>query len=117
MKEEDITFEKLPEAVAYLIKEVSELKELMESEKKVIPQQRKPIGIDKASQIIMRSKSTIYTYVSRGTIPCYKTGRRLYFYEDELIAWIENGKRKTHSELMEEIHSEMSSKTTRFPGR
>lgn len=114
MKNEEITFEKLPKAVAYLIDEVKQLKELLESEKETIPHKRKPIGIAQACQLIMRSKSAIYNYVSKGTIPCYKIGRRLYFYEDELIDWIEKGKRKTHLEVMDEICNEAGVRKSHF---
>ncbi|PXY02484.1 DNA-binding protein [Marinifilum breve] len=117
MKEDELTFEKLPLAVAHLIKEVNELKLLIESDKKATPQERKPIGIDKASKLILKSRSTIYEYARKGLIPCYKTGRRLYFYEDELIAWINNGKRKTHAELLDEIHKEINYGKNRFSRR
>ncbi|WP_372750965.1 helix-turn-helix domain-containing protein [Labilibaculum sp.] len=114
MKEEEITFEKLPKAVAYLIKEMTELRSLVESEKKIVPKDRKPIDINTASQLILKSKNTIYEYVRKGKIPCYKAGRKLYFYEDELLNWIGSYKKKTHGELMEEIHNEMTSKRSRF---
>ena len=114
MKEEEITFEKLPKAVAYLIKELTELRTLVESEKKIVPKERKPIDINTASQLILKSKNTIYEYVRKGKIPCYKAGRKLYFYEDELLNWIDCNKKKTHKELMEEIHNEMNSKRFRF---
>ncbi|NOU62267.1 helix-turn-helix domain-containing protein [Marinifilum caeruleilacunae] len=107
MNEEQITFEQLPKAVAILIKEVRELRELIESKRSEEPQKRRPIGVKEASKIIMRPKTTIYQYVMKGLLPHFKTGRRLYFYEDELIEWVESGKRKSQKEIMEEIHNEM----------
>jgi hypothetical protein len=55
----------------------------------------------------------LYEYVRKGKIPYYKAGRKLYFYEDELLNWIGSYKKKTHGELMEEIHNEMT-KRSRF---
>ena len=30
-----------------------------------------------------------------GLIPAYKRGKKLYFYEDELLKWIEAGKKQS----------------------
>lgn len=45
------------------------------------------------------AQSTGYQRVSRGEIPHFKKGRRLYFRKSELIAWIESGRRKTQEDL------------------
>ena len=37
-------------------------------------------------------------------IPHYKNGKKLYFYEDELLDWIAQGKRKTIQEINEIAH-------------
>lgn len=47
------------------------------------------------------AKSTGYQRVSRGEIPHFKKGRRLYFRKTELVEWIETGRRKTRAELDE----------------
>lgn len=47
------------------------------------------------------AKSTGYQRVSRGEIPHFKKGRRLYFRKSELVDWIESGRRKTRAELDE----------------
>jgi hypothetical protein len=46
-------------------------------------------------------------------LPCYKNGKKLYFFEDELLEWITNGKKKT----MQEIESEAMAEFNRRPGR
>lgn len=45
------------------------------------------------------AQSTGYQRVSRGEIPHFKKGRRLYFRKSELVAWIESGRRKTTDDL------------------
>lgn len=107
----EITFDKLPEAVAYLIKEVSQIRELVEVKQVQPKEKRKPIAINEACRLVMKAKPTIYALVRKGLIPCYKNGKKLYFYEDELLAWIEKGKKKTNDELRREIEAEMQ------PGR
>jgi len=43
----------------------------------------------------MKAKSTVYTLVRKGSIPCYKSGKKLYFYEDELLEWINTGRKNS----------------------
>ena len=95
----EITFDKLPEAVAYLIKEVAQIKELVECDRSPLPIKRVPIGIDEACQIIGKAKPTLYALVHKRMLPCYKNGKKLYFFEDELLEWISNGKKKTLREI------------------
>ena len=42
-------------------------------------------------------------------LPAYKKGKKLYFYENELLAWIENGRRKTSEQPYEEMLANMQS--------
>lgn len=100
MDKNEISFENLPKAVAHLVKEIAEIKLLIqnvqvyESKDKSIP-----IGIEEASRLIGKAKSTIYALVRQRIIPCYKYGKKLYFFEEELLEWISKGKRKTMQEI------------------
>ncbi|HEX5150071.1 MAG TPA: helix-turn-helix domain-containing protein [Parafilimonas sp.] len=60
---------------------------------------RKPISVEKAAAITNLSRSRIYALAPSGAIPNIKKGGRLYFYEDELLAWLESGKRLSKSEI------------------
>ncbi len=102
-----ITFDKLPEAVAFLIQEVSQIRELVEKNKSQSVEKRKPIEIDEACSFVKKAKPTIYALVRKGLIPCYKNGKKLYFFEDELMQWISNGKKKTIEEIKAEIESQL----------
>lgn len=113
MCKDEITFDKLPEAVAYLIKEISELKDLVGIKQNPTPEKRVPIEIDEACRLIMKAKPTVYALVRKGLIPCYKRGKKLFFFEDELMDWITKGKKKTIEELKEEIMSQSYSKSKR----
>ncbi|CAC9974382.1 helix-turn-helix domain-containing protein [Flavobacterium panici] len=106
----DISFENLPRAVAQLMKEIAEIKimiqnvQVYESKDKSIP-----IGIEEASRLIGKAKPTIYALVRQRKIPCYKYGKKLYFFEEELLEWISKGKKKTTQEIesdaMKYIHN------------
>lgn len=111
MCKDEITFEKLPEAVGFLIHEVVKLKELIEEIQRPVPP-RRPIEINEACKILMKAKSTIYALVRTRNIPCYKSGKKLYFYEDELLEWINAGRKNSmpgihspvHPKIQPEIH-------------
>lgn len=58
-----------------------------------------PIDIKEACRITGLAKPTIYALAPKGAIPSYRKGKRLYFFEDELLAWIKSGKRMTAAEI------------------
>lgn len=101
MDTNQITFDKLPEAVAHLIKEITQIKEMVEfnQNQNFTPTRRVSIGIEEACQIIGKAKPTVYALVRKRLLPSYKNGKKLYFFEDELVEWISNSKRKTIMEI------------------
>ncbi|MDD4437033.1 MAG: helix-turn-helix domain-containing protein [Tissierellia bacterium] len=102
-----ISFEDLPRAVAHLVSELAEIKSLVEKgQTPIVPAKRIPIGIEEACQIIGKAKPTVYALVRKRMIPCYKNGKKLYFFEDELLEWISKGKKKTLQEIQSEAESE-----------
>ena len=48
--------------------------------------------IKRACELTKKAKSTLYAIARRGEIPCLKKGKCWYFFEDELIDWIEQGR-------------------------
>jgi len=44
--------------------------------------------------------------VRKRLLPCYKNGKKLYFFEDELLEWISNGKKKTLQEIKSEAEAD-----------
>jgi len=110
----EISFENLPKALAHLVTEVAELKVLVEKgQTPVENQKRVPIGIDQACKIIKKAKPTVYTLVRKRMIPCYKNGKQLYFFEDELLEWITSGKKKTLQEIENEAKATFSKRPNR----
>lgn len=112
MEVNEISFENLPKAVAHLASELAEIKSLVEKgQTSVVSQKRIPIDIEEACRIIGKAKPTVYALVRKRLLPCYKNGKKLYFFEDELLAWIESGRKKTIVELATESKAYVS--TTR----
>lgn len=109
MECKDLTFDKLPEAVAYLIEAVAEIKSLVKN-KTELPEKRIPIGIEDACRIIQKAKPTIYALVRKGLLPSYKRGKKLFFFEEELLEWIAKGKKKTILDIRAEMEADLYSK-------
>lgn len=106
MDTNEISFENLPKAVVHLVSEVAEIKTLVEKgQTPSVPQKRVPIGIEEACRIIGKAKPTVYTLVRKRLLPCYKNGKKLYFFEDELLEWISKGKKKTLLEIESEVEA------------
>ncbi len=108
MDKRNVTFDKLTEQVIELKKMVSELQP-QPSDKHVL------VEIKDACRIIRKAKPTIYTLVRKGLLPAYKKGKKLYFYEDELLAWIENVRRKSSAQTYEEMLANMQSNVRHKP--
>ena len=107
MEVNEISFENLPKAVAHLVSERAEVKSLVEKgQVSIVPQKRIPIDIEEACRIIGKAKPTVYALVRKRMIPCYKNGKKLYFFEEELLEWITKGKKKTLLEIESEAEAE-----------
>ena len=90
-----ITFEQLPHAVSILIEKVGQLSSKIEDILKKTTQQqgeqRRLLNLDELATLLDKSASTIYAMTSEKRIPYHKRGNKLYFFEDEIIRWIEQG--------------------------
>lgn len=54
---------------------------------------RKLLTITEAAELTGIKKNTLYLYTSKGKIPHSKRANKLFFFEDDLINWIEESKR------------------------
>ena len=88
-----ITFEQLPQAVSLLIEKVGQLADKVDEALGKATQQkgRRLLALDDVAALLGKSASTIYAMTSEKRIPYHKRGNKLYFFEDEIIGWIEQG--------------------------
>lgn len=88
-----ITFEQLPQAVSLLIEKVGQLADKVDEALGKATQQkgRRLLALDDVATLLGKSVSTIYAMTSEKRIPYHKRGNKLYFFEDEIIGWIEQG--------------------------
>lgn len=102
MSNKELTFEKLPEAVTLLTKEVSELKRLLIEKQEQTPTSQRELllTIDEVAELLHLSKLTVYSKVSRNELPgVSKRGKRLYFDSQIIIDWIKQGRKKSNAEI------------------
>ena len=95
----EITFDKLPQAVGYLTEQVERIHKIVAVlQPQTTTDKHRIVEIDEACKITRKAKPTIYTLARKGLIPAYKRGKKLYFSEDVLLQWIESS-RKTLLDL------------------
>ena len=103
MANEQITFDKLPQAVGYLTEQMEQIRQMVAAlQPQASPDKHRLIEIDEACKTTRKAKPTIYTLARKGLIPAYKRGKKLYFYEDELLQWIESGRKQMRAMSLQE---------------
>lgn len=66
------------------------------------------LWMDEAAKFLNLAKPTIYGLLSKGKLPHYKRGRKVYFLRSELEAWLMTGKQKTMADAEQEVETYLS---------
>lgn len=101
MSDNRIPFDEMPALLLELINKVNALTRTLHemrsevSEQKVVVQEDKhvPITLDEVSRLTNKAKGTIYRLTCHNQIPCYKQGRNLVFFKDEILDWLQEDKK------------------------
>ena len=56
------------------------------------PETNQLLTLPKVAKLLTLSKASIYRLVRERKIPFHKSGGRLYFFQDEVLDWVKNGK-------------------------
>lgn len=70
----------------------------------------KLLSVKETAEFLGLSPATIYSNVSRGTLPHMKRGNRLYFSSLELMEYIKDGRQKTNAEIEADAEEYLSNK-------
>jgi len=100
-EKEELTLPNVPKAVNYLINEIAEMRVLLEhieSQLGLGVDKHRPIGIEDACRILGQTKNGINKMVRNCTIPHYLKEKKVYFFEDELVKWVEKDRVQTMQE-------------------
>ena len=107
-EKEELTSQNVPKAVNYLINEIAEMRVLLEhieSQLGLGVDKHRPIGIDDACRILDQTKNGINKLIRNCTIPHYLKENKVYFFEDELVKWVEKDRIQTFQEKYENKRS------------
>lgn len=107
---QELTFNDLPEVVATLVSEISELIEAVKSLQKEKTSQEvdKLLSIQEAGELLSLTVPTMYNKVSKNEVPYMKRGKRLYFSKTDLMAYLKSGKNKLDAEIEQEVNNYLS---------
>ena len=88
---ETVTFDSLPNAVSKLMKEVSEMKSMLQTiAERVGRPQKQWMSVQDLIEYLpgKPARQTIYSWIWKKTIPYHKAGAKLQFLKSEIDAWI-----------------------------
>ena len=107
-EKEELTSQNVPKAVNYLINEIAKMRVLLEhieSQLGLGVDKHRPIGIDDACRILDKTKNGINKLIRNCTVPHYLKENKVYFFEDELVKWVEKDRIQTFQEKYENKRS------------
>jgi hypothetical protein len=100
-EKEELTLHNVPKAVNYLINEIAEMRLMLahiESQLGLGVNKHRPIGIEDACRILDQTKNGINKLIRNCSIPYYLKEKKVYFFEDELVKWVEKDRVQTSQE-------------------
>ena len=63
------------------------------------PIRQKLLNVKQAAELLNYEVATIYDKTHKRLLPFLKKGRKLWFREEDLLAWAESGRKETMEEL------------------
>lgn len=110
---EQITFNDLPMMVSQVLSKVERLERVIETIRERIDSnstssaEHIPMTIDEACDFLKMKKSTMYYHVERGNITVTKRGKNFIFFKDELVHWLEGGRKNQESSMNTDEENDM----------
>ena len=110
--EQILSFDQLPKAVSQLNEKLEIIEKLLLA---TLPQ--KPfetpeqfLTVEEAATFLKLAVPTIYSKVSKRELPVMKRGKRLYFSQTELIAYLKEGHKKSYDQVDSEADKYLNKK-------
>jgi excisionase family DNA binding protein len=85
-----------------------EFRRIMDSEAKKSVYSEKPLNVTEAAKYLSVATSTLYRYVNEGQIPHALLGKRIYFFEEDLITSLKEKRVKSNQEIASKVGEEFS---------
>ncbi|MCC8038338.1 MAG: helix-turn-helix domain-containing protein [Bacteroidales bacterium] len=105
MFETTVTYDTLPQAVTYLIKEMERLHARMDNITAPAPEKEdRWMTVAELCDYLPQhpSTQTVYGWTSTNQIPFHKRGKHVLFLMSEIDRWLTQGAVKSHGQLAEE---------------
>lgn len=67
------------------------------------------LNLKEAASFLNLSYQTLYQFTSSRTIPFFKKGKKLYFSKEELLKWLEDGRKKSKQQILDGFGGENKS--------
>ena len=111
-----ISFNDMPEAIAYLINKVEKLESLLSgATSENTTESDKWFNVQELCAYLpdRPARQTVYGWIGQRLIPYHKKGKKLQFLKSEIDNWLKADKRKTVDELQAEAEEAFYSKKRR----
>ena len=121
--QETLTFNDLPEVVSQVLSKVERLERVLDIIKDEVCKKSSPstdhthMTIDEACDFLKMKKSTMYYHIERNNIPATKRGKNYILFKDELVGWLESGRKSPVALTPEEMNAQKLSSIKRKPRR
>lgn len=104
MFSEPISFNELPQAMAYLIQKVERLESILSKPNLVHSESDKWFNVQELCEFLpdKPARQTVYGWIGQKLIPYHKKGKKLQFLKSEIDAWLLSDKRQSVAELQAE---------------
>ena len=105
---ENPTFDSIPECLSFIIRKVCEIDGKISNQVPIDP----PEGFvetDVAQNILHLSRSRLYTLCQQRLVPHTKIGKKLLFKREDLISYLNEGKKRTQTEIISDSINQVSS--------
>lgn len=99
MVHENVSFNDLPRLMADILLQMQKMSVKIDNlEKRTVMMvtennPHRPLTTEQVSRLVHRKRDTVYKLARAGEIPCYRKGKFLEFFEDEVINWLSQSPR------------------------
>ena len=112
--EKKLRLEDVPEAIIEIDRKVTKIEALLKDLQYISNSSKVDslLTVQKVADLLEVTPSTIYRYTRNNTIPVCKgpSTKRLYFSRQQIIDWIKSGRRKTVTEISNDVDSLLNEK-------
>lgn len=114
MEYDKITFNDVPRLMGDMMAEIKAMRAQvtsLEQQARRIPVTpstepvHRPLSTEQVCQLVHRKRDTVYRLARSGAIPCYKQGKFLEFFEDEILDWLKSNKHTPAGEIISDARS------------